>query len=170
MSTSSLAQAIDAILSEPAREILREALPDGQGFKVIHLEADGSYSLHHIAADGMGTLVHTTPFRDLAEHTFAAYDGPRAWHAAYLPRGDNSRMPEKTVCVFAAGVDPEACIVAFLDSLGHTLLPGSLTPMPQEVGETDYQWGYRFIDAETRTGFKAAGRLVPGGAVLTWWR
>lgn len=170
MSHSTLAHAIDAIYAEPAREILREPLPGGESFKVLHQEADGSFTVHDLSADGTSRLVQVTPHADQAARTFEAYDGPRPWHAAYLPRGENGATSDKTVRVHAAGADPEACIIGFLDSLGQTLKPGSLAPLPAEVGEREFQWGLRFQDAETGTAFKAAGRLVPGGAVMTWWK
>jgi hypothetical protein len=168
MSLSSLADAIDRIVVGPSREIERLPLDDGDSFKALHGEPDGSFTIHHVQADGSSALVQTTRFQDVALQTFAAFDRPRDWHHAYRPRGENTRHPDKTVSVFAAGADPTACIVGFLDSLGATLDRGSLETLDHE-DKPDFQWGYRFRDLESGTGFKAAGRLVPGGAIMTWW-
>lgn len=145
-----------------------------QGRKSLVLDTDGWYVVAHHRGPDDDRIVIKTPYRDAAETVYAAFDGPRPWHDAYLPRGFNERDPAKIVNAYAvgSGTTPEAAaiaaVTAFLDSLGTELDPGSLEPMDDE--DRDYQWGYRFRDRQSGTGFKAAGRFIPGGAILTWWK
>lgn len=164
--TSAAARVLAHVRSE-IRELVRHPLPNGDGEKVLRLAGDGELSIHHVH-DAAETPVYTTATPDDAEAVFTAYDGRRDWHHAYLPRGQNPDIgkPEKVVAVYAAGADPVACLHGFLDGLGLSLDEASLEAM--EGDGATYQWGYRFAST-TGTAFKACGRLVPGGAIMTWW-
>jgi hypothetical protein len=161
-----------ADLANDTVEILAEASLGAHGSKSLRLERHGWFVVvhHH---EGRDTIVVQAIHRDLADTYYAAFDGPRPWHDSYV-RGTNDREPDKSVCVFAvgAGATPDeaarASLVAFLDSLNATLDPTSVEAL-DDGDNRDYQWGYRFRDQESGTAFKAAGRYVPGGAVLTWW-
>lgn len=70
--------------------------------------------------------------------------------------------------VWAVGKTPREAIEAFcLARVGEPLeeIGAELESSP---GDERWAWGYRFTC--DGTGFKAAGILVPGGVVLTWWK
>lgn len=136
--------------------ILAEAFfADGAGKQLVATGA--RFSVVRIRPDA-------TPFDTLIEtpHSEVA--------SSYLPRGTHGNREAKAATVWAAGATPEDCVRGFLDSIGNTLKEGSLEPYDEDGPKDEFQWGVRFADAETGTFFKAAGRFVPGGAVLTWWK
>lgn len=77
-------------------------------------------------------------------------------------------LPE-SMTIWSVGVSPLDAIRAFCRArLGDhvTDIDGELRPLP--TGDPLYQWGFAFT--ADGTGFKAAGIIVPGGVILTWWK
>lgn len=119
--------------------------------------------------DGARTTVIETPHPDEARSVFdhlRAVDPP--WHPAYLPTG-KSPPPhaELTARIHAVGRTVEECCATFAESLGD-VLDGSTFASHAEEGP-EFQWLARF-STRAGAGFKASGRCVPGGYVMTWWK
>lgn len=123
----------------------------------------------HVTEEGVDVLFESAD-EDAAVRVYDAFDGRfRPWHGAYQPQGLQSDRQAVTVPVYAAADTAEGCILGFMDSLGLPLDLESVSVL--DNGDNDeYQWGLSFRDAANGTSFKAAGRFVPGGAVLTWWK
>ena len=155
-----------------AREVVRKALPDGASLVLYSSMVAPTWRIERVErADGAVAEVFSTGFKDEASSVFDAYDGiVRNWHAPYLPIG---KLPpdraDLTVPVHAAGVTVEACLEAFLSSIGETL---STRGLHVEAADPDprFGWSAAFVSEPSGTGFKAAGRHVPGGMVMTWWK
>lgn len=150
-------------------EVCRRDL--GNGVAVVLLAARGErrFRIARLASDGEATVLET-PHPEEATSVFDAYDGERGWHHAYPPRGATSDgfRALRTCDVHAVGATVEDCVKAFLDSKGESIRAGSLVQM-DDGADPEFQWGCAFASEGTGTGFKAAGRAVPGGFVMTWW-
>ncbi len=151
------------------RVLAHRVLDDGTKVVLVGVVAGPTYRIER-ERDGLLTIVFETTFPDEAESVFECCEAAdRPWHPAYLPIGKAFPAAEgRTVPVHAVGATVELCVEAFLTGLGDTLEPGSL-----RIDEADsapgFQWGARFASARGGSGFKAAGRDVPGGRVMTWW-
>jgi hypothetical protein len=106
---------------------------------------------------------------DLATAYYDAIDGrARAWAAPFLPRGINANEKgDKEFRVYAAGATPRDCILGLLDSIND--LPGvqQQASVMSDYHEEQGQWS-AYVAGEAN-GYKVAGVLVPGGAILTSW-
>lgn len=150
-------------------EVAARALGDGSSVAIVGSVSGPAYAVEHRKPGAVATVVET-PHPDVAGAVYEAFDVvERGWHAAYLPRGglppDHAAL---TVAVHAAGATVEDCVRGFLDGRGDGLREGSLLTVTDEPRE-EYQWDASFVSDRTGTGFKAAGRKVPGGVVMTWW-
>lgn len=68
--------------------------------------------------------------------------------------------------IWSVGTTPEEAIDALC--LARVGKPLQHTGEALVGGDPRYSWGYRFTCDDT--GFKAAGIIVPGGVILTWWK
>lgn len=68
--------------------------------------------------------------------------------------------------IYSVGCTPEVAIRALCDSR-RVRFGGRLEPLADYRGTT-YEWGFRFMAGDRPC--KAAGIMVPGGCVLTWWK
>ena len=87
---------------------------------------------------------------------------------AYRRLGDMRKRPEHTMRVVAVGATPEAAIESFCGMLNHET-PVEIEPMHDDDPASG-TWSRIFKLAGEGTGMKAAGRYVPGGVVMTWWK
>lgn len=67
--------------------------------------------------------------------------------------------------IYSVGTTPEECVTALAREKGW----GKVERISVlDGGDSGYAWGFRFVAGGT--GFKAAGRKVPGGFACTWWK
>lgn len=178
----SIAEAIARIKLEhdEPKVVTKVEMPDLKGAKILTMTAEGRFAVR-FRPDNYPTtpetVIYLTRYEDEAANVFEAYTGPKDWHECYLPVGRSISAGEKNAMVHAVGETPLNCVRAFLDSKGLTLREGSAVPMEStgtlndSAGSREFQWAFaEFRDDETGTSFKAAGRNVPGGVVMTWWK
>ncbi len=151
------------------RELASETLADGSRKLVVGVVSGPSYRVDHVRGERRVTIL-STAHADEARAVYEAFDGrDRGWHPAYPPRGGLPPARETLgACVHAAGSSVEDCVRGFLDGRGEALQPGSLQPTGEDLG-CEFQWSVTFASEGSGTGFRAAGRRVPGGYVMTWW-
>ncbi len=150
-------------------EVVARALGDGTSVAIVASVSGPGYVVEHRKPDAVATVVET-PHPDVAEAVYESFDGVgRGWHAAYLPRGaPPPGHAALAATVHAAGSTVVDCVAGFLDGRGEGLREGSLRTSFDEPSE-EFQWDASFVSDRTGTAFKAAGRKVPGGVVMTWW-
>ena len=161
---------IFANFMDSERELASETLADGTRKVVVGVVQGPVYRVDHVDGDTRAT-VHSTPHADEARSVYDAFDGRRrGWHPAYPPRGASAAAGDGIVAgVHAAGSGIADCVRGFLDGRGETLREGSLSTR-EHPDDPEHQWSARFASERDATGFSAAGRAVPGGYVMTWWK
>jgi len=82
----------------------------------------------------------------------------------YAPGGPALPFLER---VYSVGHDPADAIRALGERIGWGEITG-LSPQSDGVRPSLEQWYCRFY--ADGTSMKAAGRYVPGGVILTWWK
>ena len=69
--------------------------------------------------------------------------------------------------VYSVGKTPEECIQAAAKAFEWGAVT-KIEDLPGGVDDERLTWGRRFLAGST--GFKAAGKELPGGCVMTWWK
>lgn len=138
---------------------------DGRAHALVHDMRTDSYSIEMDTE----TVAVCDDLQD-AVARFNALDAPdiARLDPAYRRLGDMRARPEHEMRVVAVGATPEQAIATFCDMLERDQ-PLDVQPMHDDDPHSG-RWSRVFRLASTGTGMKAAGRFVPGGAVMTWWK
>jgi len=132
------------------------------------IQRAGTYRIEIYRTAGSDLLHdYETPHADEAAAIYDGVDGiERTWDAAYLPRGASGDAG-KTMAVYGVGSTIAQAIEGFVDGMGGRV--ESLAEVSEDPRHDEFQWSARVSTVEGAS-FKVAGRLVPGGAVVTWWK